>query len=103
VQIRSQDLLSDEAVSIVAMALKVHREDIERGALLSINEGGTRARMLPLKGSQVLRSRNPTTLRRPSSHPLVADRWTSRAGGTQTRELCSPFWARGSPSKRAAA
>jgi uncharacterized protein (DUF433 family)/predicted nuclease of predicted toxin-antitoxin system len=52
VQIRSQDLLSDEAVSIVAMALKVHREDIERGALLSINEGGTRVRMLPLKGSQ---------------------------------------------------
>ena len=51
VQIRTQDLLSDEAVSTVARALKVHREDIERGALLSIDEGGTRVRMLPLKGS----------------------------------------------------
>ena len=51
VQIRTQDLLSDEAVSTVARALEVHREDIERGALLSIDEGGTRVRMLPLKGS----------------------------------------------------
>jgi len=51
VQIRTQDLLSDEAVSTVARALEAHREDIERGALLSINEGGTRVRMLPLKGS----------------------------------------------------
>ncbi len=52
VQIRTQDLLSDEVVSIVAKALGAHREDIERGALLSIDEGGTRVRMLPLKGSQ---------------------------------------------------
>jgi predicted nuclease of predicted toxin-antitoxin system len=52
VQIRSHDLLSDEAVSIVATALEAHREDIERGALLSIDEGGTRVRMLPLRGSQ---------------------------------------------------
>jgi hypothetical protein len=52
VQVRSQDLLSDEAVSIVATALEARREDIERGALLSIDEGGTRVRMLPLKGSQ---------------------------------------------------
>ena len=51
VQIRTQDLLSDEAVSIVARALEAHREDIERGALLSIDDGGTRVRMLPLKGS----------------------------------------------------
>jgi hypothetical protein len=49
VQIRSQDLLSDQTVSIVAAALEAHREDIERGALLSINECGTRVRMLPLK------------------------------------------------------
>ena len=40
VQIRTQDLLSDEAVSTVARALEVHREDIERGALLSIDEAG---------------------------------------------------------------
>jgi predicted nuclease of predicted toxin-antitoxin system len=52
VQIRTQDLLSNEAVSIVAKALEAHREDIERGALLSIDEGGTRVRMLPLKGSR---------------------------------------------------
>ena len=54
VQIRTQDLLSDEAVSIVIKALEARREDIERGALLSIDEGGTRVRMLPLKGSHGL-------------------------------------------------
>ena len=52
VQLRTQDLLSDEAVSTVVKALEAHREDIEGGALLSIDEGGTRVRMLPLKGSQ---------------------------------------------------
>ncbi len=52
VQVRTQDVLSDAAVSIVAKALEAHREDIERGALLSIDEGGTRVRMLPLKRSQ---------------------------------------------------
>ena len=39
------------AVRIVARALEAHREDIERGALLSIDEGGTRVRMLPRRGS----------------------------------------------------
>jgi predicted nuclease of predicted toxin-antitoxin system len=52
VQIRTQDLLSDAVVGIVANALKAHQEDIDRGALLSIGEGGTRVRMLPLRGSQ---------------------------------------------------
>ncbi len=51
VQLRTQDLLSAAAVSIVANALAAHREDIERGALLSIDEGGTRVRMLPLRHS----------------------------------------------------
>jgi len=51
VQLRTQDLLSDAAARILARALEVHREDIERGALLSIDEGGTRVRMLPLEGS----------------------------------------------------
>jgi hexokinase len=46
------DLLSDGAISIVAKALEAHREDIERGALLSIDEGGTRVRMLTLESSQ---------------------------------------------------
>ena len=52
VQIRTQDLLSDDAVSFVAKAIEAHREDINRGALLSIDEGGTRVRMLPLKDAQ---------------------------------------------------
>ena len=52
VQLRTQDLLSESAARIVARALEAHREDIERGALLSIDEGGTRVRMLPLKASQ---------------------------------------------------
>src|SRR5436190_13115081 len=45
VQIRTQDLLSDGAVSIVANALEAYREDIKRGALLSIDEAGTRVRL----------------------------------------------------------
>ena len=50
VQLRTQDLLSEAAMAIAASALEVHRDDIERGALLSIDEGGTRVRMLPLRG-----------------------------------------------------
>ena len=42
VQIRSQDLLSDVVVSIVAKALEAHREDIERGALLLCRTNGAR-------------------------------------------------------------
>jgi predicted nuclease of predicted toxin-antitoxin system len=49
VQIRTQDLLSDAVVSTVADALKAHREHIERGALLSIDEAATRVRVLPLR------------------------------------------------------
>ena len=52
VQIRTQDLLSDSVVSIVAHAFQAHAEDIERGALLSIDESGTRVRLLPLRLSQ---------------------------------------------------
>jgi predicted nuclease of predicted toxin-antitoxin system len=54
VQIRTQDLLSDGAVSIVANAIEAHREDIKRGALLSIDEAGTRVRLLPLRRSHGL-------------------------------------------------
>ena len=54
VQIRTQDLLSDAAVTIVAKALEAHRDEIERGALLSIDEAGTRVRVLPLRRSQDL-------------------------------------------------
>ena len=101
VQIRTQDLLSDGAVRIVARALEAHREDIERGALLSIDEGGTRVRMLPLQrlaGSLV--ARNPDCHRRPLSPSLVADRWTSndenRVGEHRLGSMCSPCSARGS-------
>lgn len=50
-QIRTQDLLSDVVVNTVVHALEAHREDIERGALLSIDEASTRVRMLPLRRS----------------------------------------------------
>jgi predicted nuclease of predicted toxin-antitoxin system len=48
VQLRMQDLLSETSVSFVTGTLEEHREDIEHGALLSIDEGGARIRMLPL-------------------------------------------------------
>jgi hypothetical protein len=49
VQIRTQDLLSEEVVSTVVHALEAHRDYIERGALLSIDEAATRVRVLPLR------------------------------------------------------
>jgi predicted nuclease of predicted toxin-antitoxin system len=49
VQIRTQDLLSDDVVSTVAQALEAHRDHVERGALLSIDEAATRVRVLPLR------------------------------------------------------
>jgi predicted nuclease of predicted toxin-antitoxin system len=51
-QIRNQDLLSDAAMNSVATAIEAFRPDIEAGALLSIDESGTRVRMLPLRRSQ---------------------------------------------------
>jgi predicted nuclease of predicted toxin-antitoxin system len=51
-QVRSQDLLSEAAVSVVAKALEAYREEVEAGALLSIDEGGTRVRILPLRRPQ---------------------------------------------------
>lgn len=51
VQIRTQDLLSEAAVAIVANALKAHSAEIGRGALLSIDDGGARVRILPLRSS----------------------------------------------------
>ena len=49
IQLRSQDLLSEAAVDAIAKALQTHRGDVERGALLSIDESGTRLRVLPLR------------------------------------------------------
>ena len=54
VQVRTQDLLSDAAVRIVATAISTFRAELERGSLLSIDEGGTRVRLLPLSGSRDL-------------------------------------------------
>jgi predicted nuclease of predicted toxin-antitoxin system len=54
VQLRTQDLLSESAARIVVRALEAQREDIERGALLSIDEAGTRVRVLPLRRSDDL-------------------------------------------------
>ena len=50
VQFRAQDLLSETAVSAVASAVDAYSNDIERGALLSIDETCARVRMLPLRG-----------------------------------------------------
>jgi predicted nuclease of predicted toxin-antitoxin system len=49
VQIRTQDLLSDDVVSTVVRAHEAHQDHIERGALLSTDEAATRVRMLPLR------------------------------------------------------
>jgi predicted nuclease of predicted toxin-antitoxin system len=49
VQVRMQDLLSDAAVSAVVTALDRFRTEIDEGALLSVDETGTRVRMLPLR------------------------------------------------------
>jgi predicted nuclease of predicted toxin-antitoxin system len=49
VQVRMQDLLSDIAVNVVAHALESYRDEVGQGALLSIDESGTRVRMLPLR------------------------------------------------------
>ena len=82
------------AVSIVAKALEAHREDIERGALLSIDEAGTRVRVLPLRrsaGSAVAR-------RRPDCHtaafvpPWLPTVWTrGRGTGWGNRNSGAPF------------
>jgi hypothetical protein len=48
IQLRMQDLLSERAVESVVTAVRVHAEALSRGAPLSIDETGTRARILPL-------------------------------------------------------
>jgi len=70
VQIRTQDLLSDAAVTIVAKALEAHRDDIERGALLSIDEAGTRA---------AFRERNLRRITISTSWPSAVNRLIKRS------------------------
>lgn len=57
VQLRSLDLLSEGAVTAVVAALREHRGAIEGGALLSIDESGSRVRILPLSSSSARESR----------------------------------------------
>ena len=49
VQVRMQDVLSAAATALLVLALTTHARDIARGALLSVNESGTRVRVLPLR------------------------------------------------------
>lgn len=49
VQLRMQDVLSDRAFEAIVTAVTAHADDIERGALLSIDERGARVRILPLR------------------------------------------------------
>jgi predicted nuclease of predicted toxin-antitoxin system len=42
VQVRTQDLLAEATVSVVATAIEAFHTEIDGGALLSINEAGTR-------------------------------------------------------------
>ncbi len=46
---RMQDVLSDAAVAAVTAALHAFQSEIGCGALLSLDESGTRVRMLPLR------------------------------------------------------
>jgi predicted nuclease of predicted toxin-antitoxin system len=50
VQLRTQDLMSDTAADSVVAAVTAYADEIQRGALLSVNESGTRVRLLPLRG-----------------------------------------------------
>jgi predicted nuclease of predicted toxin-antitoxin system len=52
VQVRMQDLLSDAAISTVASAFDTCRDEVETGALLSIDEAGARVRLLPLRSAR---------------------------------------------------
>jgi predicted nuclease of predicted toxin-antitoxin system len=49
VQLRTQDLMSEAAVDSVVAAVTAYSNEIERGALLSVDESGARVRLLPLR------------------------------------------------------
>jgi predicted nuclease of predicted toxin-antitoxin system len=50
VLLRLQDLAPMPAVDLVATTIRRFRSELEEGALLSIDETGGRARLLPLRG-----------------------------------------------------
>jgi len=47
-QLRALDMLALRLLKIVRIALTQHAAELRRGALLSVNEAGTRVRVLPL-------------------------------------------------------
>jgi len=49
IQLRMQDLLSDRALAAVVAAVRAHGAELDAGALMSIDEGGARVRILPLR------------------------------------------------------
>jgi predicted nuclease of predicted toxin-antitoxin system len=49
VQLRVQDLMSEAAVDSVVAAVTTYIVEIERGALLSVDESSARVRLLPLR------------------------------------------------------
>lgn len=51
IQLRMQDLLSEQSVDLVVRVLTEYQADIEQGALLSIDEHGARVRILPIRHS----------------------------------------------------
>ena len=48
IQVRTQDVTPDHLGDIVVVALRQHREILERGALITIDESRLRVRILPL-------------------------------------------------------
>ena len=48
IQVRTQDVTPDHLGDIVMVALREHREILERGALITIDESRLRVRILPL-------------------------------------------------------
>ena len=49
VQVRIHDVLADTSFEVITAALSAHDEQLAAGALLSIDETGSRVRILPLR------------------------------------------------------
>ena len=49
VQLRMQDLLSERALEAIVNTVHAHATEIALGALISIDDGGARVRILPLR------------------------------------------------------
>ena len=73
VQIRTQDLLSDAAVSIVARALKRTVRTSSEAHSCRLTKAGRASGFCLSRARRVPRSRNPTLTRTPRSTPRVAD------------------------------